>query len=94
MINTWNKDIVMVVNKHTNSRWTTLEEINFSQISHAKKILTFLETGGNIMLAGLPLVIMLANAIAVQRNYPYVFIVKCNKWHLQVGNWQSVKCRS
>lgn len=84
----------MVMNKYTNSWWTTLQEINFSQISNAKKILTFLETGGNIMLAGLPLVIMLANAIAIQRNYPYVFIVKCNKWHLQVGNWQSVKCRS
>ena len=41
--------------------------------------LSFLETGGNIILPDLPLVIMIENAIAIQRNYPYVLIVKCNK---------------
>lgn len=38
--------------------------------------LKFLETGENIILADLPLVIMIAEAIAIQRNYPYVLIVK------------------
>lgn len=38
--------------------------------------LKFLETGENIILADLPLVIMRAEAIAIQRNYPYVLIVK------------------
>lgn len=82
----------MIVNKYTNSRWTTLKEIKFGQINNAKKILTFLEMVE--MLAGLSLVIMIGNAIAVQGNYPYVLTVKCNKWHIQVGNWQAVKCRS
>lgn len=40
----------MVINKYTSSRKTTLEEINFGQISYAKKIHTFLETGGDIIL--------------------------------------------
>lgn len=56
--------------------------------------LSFLETGGNIILPDLPLVIMIANAIAIQRNYPYVLIVKCNKWHNQNDNWQSVKWKA
>lgn len=79
MINTWNKDILMVVNKCPNSRWITLEEINCGQISNAKEILIFLETGGNTILAGLPLVNMITNAIVVQRNYPYVLTVKCKR---------------
>lgn len=53
MINTWSKDIAIVINEYINSRWTTLEVINFGQISNAKNIHTFLETGGNIILAGL-----------------------------------------
>lgn len=56
-----------------------MEEISFRKISNAKESLRFLETGENIILAVLPLVINIANAITVQRNYPYSLIVKCNK---------------
>ena len=72
----------------------TLEEMNFTVKLVMQRRLSFLETGGNIILPDLPRVIMIENAIAIQRNYPYVLIVKCNKWHNQNGNWQSVKCKN
>lgn len=76
----------MIVNRYTNSSELTPEEINSGQISNAGETLMFLETGGDIILTVLPLVIMIVNAIAVQRNYPYVLIVKYNKWHHQNSN--------
>lgn len=84
----------MVINKYTHRR-TLLEDTNFGQISNAKKTLGLLETDKNIILAVLPLLIKISNTITVQRNYPYVLIVKCNKSYYQnVIDNQSVKCRS
>lgn len=94
IIKSWNKDIIMVINKYTNRR-TLLEDTNFGQISNAKKTLRLLETDKNIILAVLPLLFKIANTTTVQRNYPYVLIVKCNKSYYQnVIDNQSVKCRS
>lgn len=91
MINSWNKDMGMVVNKYTNDRWMHTGGDQFcGQINNAKET-QISRDRWEYYLGRFATSYYDSRGNCYTKKLSICFNCEINKWHNQNANWQSVK---